>query len=120
MASGRRTAAYAEATGAAFWSGGDWFAEMILAGYKGRPSKSKMRAIRARGEASAAHPSVAAHHSMARDILTRWAQHLLGVAVDGQFGPRSRAALTAWQTARGIPATGELDAATVATLTGPA
>jgi peptidoglycan hydrolase-like protein with peptidoglycan-binding domain len=117
---GTRPGGLYEATGAAFWGGGDWFAEMILAGYKGRPSKSKMRAIRARGEASTAHPSVAAHHSMARDILTRWAQHLLGVTVDGQFGPRSRAALTAWQTARGIPATGELDAAPAATLTGPA
>ena len=117
---GTRPGGLYEATGAAFWSGGDWFAEMILAGYKGRPSKSKMRAIRARGEPSSAHPSVAAHRSMALDILTRWAQTLLGVAVDGAFGPRSAAALRAWQTAHGLPATGELDAATVATLTGAA
>ena len=46
-----------EATGAAFWSGGDWFAEMILAGYKGRPSKSKMRAIRAAVQPSTEHPA---------------------------------------------------------------
>lgn len=110
---GTRPGGLYEATGRAFWGGGEWFPEMILAGYKGRPSKSKMRAIRARGAASTEHPSVAAHHSMARDILARWAQHLLGVTVDGKWGPRSTEALLSWQSARRIAATGVLDAVTL-------
>lgn len=116
---GTRVGGLYEATGAAFWSGGEWFPEMIIAGYKGRPSKSKMRAIRARGAPSMDHPSVAAHASMARDILARWAQSVVGVEVDGKLGPKSRAGIAAWQTARALPATGELDAATLDVMGAP-
>ncbi|GAB3434284.1 hypothetical protein GCM10027517_02180 [Phycicoccus ginsengisoli] len=39
-------------------------------------------------------------------------QKVLGVAADGAFGPRTLAALLAWQKAQKLPPTGQLDAAT--------
>ncbi len=52
----------------------------------------------------------------------RWLQRALnrladaGLVVDGQFGPRSRAALAGWQAAAGLPATGEPDDETLTRL----
>jgi len=52
----------------------------------------------------------------------RWLQRVLnrisdaGLVVDGRFGPRSAAALTAWQGAAGLPATGVPDDETMARL----
>lgn len=45
-----------------------------------------------------------------------WAQSRLGLTADGAWGPRSRAACAAWQSAHGLPATGELTADTLAAL----
>lgn len=105
------------ATGAAFWRGdARWFGEMILAGYKGAPSRERLRRLRAAGRPDTEHPSVRDHGLIARDITERWAQHHLAITVDGVWGRESRAALAVWQRSRGLPATGELDAATVATL----
>lgn len=107
--------------GQRFWQGdARWFGDLILVGYKGAPSKLRMRALRAVGADDARHPSVAAHRSIAREVLEVWAQILMGLDPDGAWGPKSREACKRWQTARGLPATGELDAATVATLTGAA
>lgn len=104
------------AAGAAFWSGAPWFGHLIAAGYKGAPSKRRLADLRRRGRPEAEHPSIAAHDSIARDVIERWAQHHLAISVDGVWGRESRAALAVWQRSRGLPATGELDAATVATL----
>lgn len=93
------------ATGARFWAGLDWFPALIAAGYK--------------GEVTEAHPekSVEAHASLVREIREYWAQHLLGgLTVDGAWGPKSRARCREWQAGRGLPETGELDAATRALL----
>ena len=109
------------AAGAAFWRGDPrWFGELILAGYKGRPSKLRMKALRLVRADDARHPSVAAHRSIAREVLEVWAQLCLGIDPDGAWGPKSRAAMARWQSTRGLPATGDLDAATVATLVLPA
>ena len=40
------------------------------------------------------------------------AQRVIGATPDGIFGPRTQAALKAWQSAHGLKATGQLDAAT--------
>lgn len=107
------------AAGARFWAGDPrWFGDLILVGYKGGPSKLRMRALRALRADDTRHPSIAAHRSIAREVLDVWAQILLGIDADGAWGPKSRAAMQAWQRARGLAATGDLDAATVATLTG--
>ena len=45
-----------------------------------------------------------------------WAQWCLGLDPDGAWGPKSVAAMRAWQTAKGLPVTGRVDAATIPTL----
>jgi cell wall-associated NlpC family hydrolase len=46
----------------------------------------------------------------------RAAQRRLGVSVDGLIGPQTRAAIKAFESAHGLPATGELDAQTLSAL----
>jgi cell wall-associated NlpC family hydrolase len=46
----------------------------------------------------------------------RSAQRRLGVAVDGVIGPQTRAAIKAFESAHGLPATGQLDAQTLSAL----
>lgn len=105
------------ATGAAFWRGdAAWFAEMILAGYKGAPSRRRLLDLRARGEDDAVHPSLRDHAAIARYVLVCWAQQRLGVDPDGAWGPKSREAMRHWQSARGLPPTSDLDAATASML----
>jgi hypothetical protein len=105
------------AAGAAFWADdAAWFGHMILAGYKGRPSRDRMRALRAAGKPDTDHPSVAAHRQIAGRVLRMWAQGRLGVDVDGRWGPQSRAECRAVQRGAGLPETGELDDATLAAL----
>jgi len=103
--------------GAAFWSNDPkWFSELILGGYKGPISAKLMRDLRAAGKRDADHPSVPGHHSLARTSLRLWAQHRLGVEVDGRWGPKSRAECRAVQRRAGLPETGELDDATLRAL----
>lgn len=103
--------------GERFWAGdARWFGDLILAGYKGAPSKLRMVALRAVGANDARHPSVRAHASIADEVTEVWAQLVLGIDPDGAWGPKSRASLCAWQIAHGLPATGELYDATVDTL----
>jgi peptidoglycan hydrolase-like protein with peptidoglycan-binding domain len=94
------------ATGAAFWSDDDWFAEILKACY--------------RGSVTRAHPqgSIDAQHQLVHTIRLRWAQSRLGVVADGAWGPKSRAACMAFQAAHPLPATGTLDDATLAALAG--
>lgn len=104
------------ATGAAFWSSDEtWFQELILAGYKGAPSKAKIKELRAKGKGHQ-HPSVKAHEWIANEVLEVWAQWCLGIDPDGAWGPKSVAAMRAWQAEKGLPITGKVDAATIPTL----
>lgn len=103
--------------GAAFWRGDEeWFSELILAGYKGAPSRKRLRELRAEHRPDSMHPSVRDHASMSRDILTRWAQHALGVAVDGRWGTKSAKAAASARKAVGLEAHGDLDDALCAVL----
>jgi len=61
----------------------------------------------------AANPSSG---STARAIQTRLVAYGYGIAIDGVFGPKTAAAVTAFQQAHGLPANGIVDAATWALL----
>lgn len=52
----------------------------------------------------------------AMPAVVAWAQGRLGAVPDAAWGPASRAACEAWQRARGLRVTGELDDATLAAL----
>jgi peptidoglycan hydrolase-like protein with peptidoglycan-binding domain len=91
-------------TGEVFWSGGDWFPELIRGGYKGRVTKANP------------DKSIAEHVSLTNSARTRWAQSRLGVTVDGKLGPKTRTALTAFQKAHGPPPFGEVDTPTIMAL----
>jgi peptidoglycan hydrolase-like protein with peptidoglycan-binding domain len=51
-----------------------------------------------------------------KGVAVKAVQKKLGVTADGAFGPKTQAALKAYQTKHGIPATGVVDAATWAKL----
>lgn len=106
------------AAGEAFWRDDRrWFGELILVGYKGGPSKSRMRALRAAGKPDEGHPSVAAHQSITREVLEWWAQSVLGgLTVDGAWGAKSQARCRELQRAHRVPETGQLDDATLEAL----
>ena len=57
-----------------------------------------------------------AHEWIANEVLEVWAQWCLGIDPDGAWGPKSIAAIGAWQTAKGLPVTGKVGAATIPTL----
>lgn len=104
------------ATGAVFWRGDDaWFQELILAGYKGAPSKARLKELRAAGRGDL-HPSVKAHAWIANEVLEVWAQWCMGIDPDGAWGPKSSAAMRVWQAQRSLRVTGKVDAATIPTL----
>ncbi len=54
-------------------------------------------------------------HNLACQVLLDRANFSAGCA-DGKVGPKTSAALRAWQAAKGVPVTGELDAASLARL----
>lgn len=92
------------AAGDAFWSGGEWFPLLIQGGYKGRVTKANPDG------------SIREHASLVRSALRMWAQSVLGVTVDGEWGPASREALAAWQVAHELPSDGELTDVTLETM----
>ena len=97
------------ATGAAFWSHREpWFPLLVAAGYK--------------GEVTRAHPHAMLVEEAALDLRVEHvvAQRALHVKVDGRWGDGSRAACRAFQSAAGLPPTGEIDAATLWKLFYPA
>ncbi len=87
--------------GELFWSGGDWFPELIRCGYKGENTRK--------------HPdlSIAEHRDTARTSAIRWAQSRMKIGIDGKWGALSRTACLLLQSRYGKPATGELDADTL-------
>jgi hypothetical protein len=104
-------------TGRRFWIGDDaWFGEMILAGYKGRPSQIRMAALRAVGADDARHPSVTAHRRIVEEVLVIWAQSALHLDPDGAWGPKSRAACSAFQKKCRLLENGTLTGDTLAAL----
>jgi hypothetical protein len=51
-------------TGRAFWGTGDWFTELLRAGYRGPIRRAEVLAILERGSDPAEHPSVKAHRKV--------------------------------------------------------
>jgi len=88
------------ATGAAFWEGRDWFAELLAACYRGAVTRAKPAG------------SIKAQHQLTETIRVRWAQSRLGVAADGQWGPVSKGACGDYQRRRSLRV-GELDVPTL-------
>jgi hypothetical protein len=91
--------------GERFWGTGDWFAAILDAHY--------------RGDVTAEHPheAIASQRSLTQDMREAWAQRALGLAVDGKWLAKSRAACIVFQTRHGLAASGEPDAVTLALLT---
>lgn len=89
-------------TGAAFWAGGDWFAELVRAGYKGVVTQ--------------AHPDKTLHEFAAvlKEVREFWGQHVLDVPSDGAWGPRTQEAMKGWQHGHGLEPSGVLDEASTA------
>lgn len=94
-------------TGEEFWAGRPWFDDLIEAGYKGAVTKKSPEG------------SIHGHDALTAKIRVLWAQRALGVAIDGKFGPKSRAALVKFQHGAGLEAHGRLDEPTLAKLTRP-
>lgn len=82
-------------TGEVFWSKGDWFRELCLAGYKGSNTQK------------APDGSVASHRQIVTMALRFLCQKALGVTVDGTWGPKSIQACKDAEKAHGLPETGQ-------------
>ena len=81
-----------------------WFVALCDAGYKGQNTDANPQ------------PSYEGHLGLVAWAKAFYAQAKLGVKIDGDWGPKSRAACAEFQRRRGLPATGELDDATLAAL----
>lgn len=92
-------------TGQQFWAGEEWFDDLIAAGYKGDVTRRRPEG------------SIRQHEQIIKTLIVMWCQHLLGVVVDGKWGPKSKAACAAFQAQHGLEATGMLDEDTVNLLT---
>lgn len=92
-------------TGEEARKGNEWFDDLIAAGYKGAVTQHNPL------------PSMKEHASIVKSIMVFYAQHVLGVGVDGKWGPVSRAACEKYQKANGLKVTGKLDEATLTSLT---
>jgi hypothetical protein len=90
--------------GRLFWTGGDWFSELIRLEYKGKRTKTDPKVREA---------SIAEHRSNVRSSTVRWAQSRLKLDPDGAWGNQSKEACRKFQQAHGLPVTGELDDATL-------
>lgn len=87
--------------GAQFWSGQEWFDDLIAAGYKGTRTQQNP------------DPSMKSHAHLVADVRERWCQRELGVKPDGAWGPQSSRACVKFQYLAGLPAKGRLDDRTV-------
>lgn len=89
-----------------FWAGDPaWIRSLIAAGYRGNTS-AEPKLSRAVDE----------HQAIVRRVRVLVAQSRLGVRTDGDWGPKSRAALAVIQHAHGRLETGDLDDASLALL----
>lgn len=61
-------------TGQIFWSGGAWFAELIMVGYKGSVTRKRLVDLRAAHRPDSEHPSIRDHESIVRSVLAMWAK----------------------------------------------
>jgi peptidoglycan hydrolase-like protein with peptidoglycan-binding domain len=91
-------------TAEAFWANKDWYPELIQAGYKGAVTRANPT------------KSIQSHKKLIEGVLTYWAQHCLGVTVDGKWGPKSTAACVVFQKANDFNPTGVPDRATILAL----
>jgi hypothetical protein len=55
-------------TGRRFWGTGDWFAAMLLAGYRGEVRKAQLEALVRAGHDLAGHPSIAEHRRIVERV----------------------------------------------------
>jgi hypothetical protein len=107
-------------TGRLFWKGGDWFAQMLLSGYRGPKTqevvKEYLDAIAAGRHVEM--PQVLLDQlTLTRQVKQWWAQKKMGgIDVDGIWGPQSKAACERFQKAKGLNVTGTLDPWTLAAL----
>lgn len=90
--------------GEQFWAGEEWFDDLIAYGYKG--------AVTQRNPLG----SMREHAQIIKTLVVMYCQHLLGLVVDGKWGPASRSACSAYQLDNGLKATGVLDEDTLAAL----
>lgn len=91
-------------TGQAFWSGGSWFHELCVSGYKGEVTKGNP------------DPSVKTHENVLSRAKTMLAQHILNLTPDGIWGNKSKNACEKFQSDNQLSATGILDDATIVKL----
>lgn len=105
-------------TGEVFWAGGDWFPELIQAGYKGPVTQAKPDA------------SIAEHQSIKKTVLAMWVQSRLNIlegpaihqyqidnkkpvtgvlVVDGKIGAMSIAIIKSFQKHHNMAQTGTVD-----------
>lgn len=82
-------------TGELFWSGGNWFEELIKAGYKGAKTKANPQ------------PSIEAHSEIKTRIIILLCQDLLNVKVDALWGPKTEAACRKKEEELGMTITGK-------------
>lgn len=87
--------------GEQFWAGEEWFDDLIAYGYKGEVTQRNPL------------PSMREHAQIVKTLVVMYCQHLLGLTVDGKWGPASRAACTAYQTANQLKPSGQLDKETL-------
>lgn len=94
-------------TGEEFWNHHPWFDDLIAAGYKGEVTRANPG------------PSLRADDMINDKVEVYVAQRHLGVTVDGKWGPKSKAALQAFQRAHGLPVTDEPEPVDVWTMLHP-
>ena len=81
-----------------------WFEMLLKAGYRGAKTKQLWKAAQS------------IHESLEIEARVHWAQSRLGVAIDGDWGPRSRAACEQYQRSKGLTVTGVVDDALLESL----
>jgi hypothetical protein len=84
-------------TGQAFWSGGNWFYELCVSGYKGEVTKANPE------------PSVKTFKSVLERLKIILAQYILSLTPDGIWGEKSKKACQKFQLDNRIEATGILN-----------
>lgn len=100
--------------GDAFWDNDeDWFAELILAGYKGAPSRKKLMDLRGGSRPDYHHDSIKGHRDIFEKCKKIIAQMVIGATPDGAWGNKSKELCKKYQQIKKITETGEIDEATM-------
>ncbi len=96
-------------TGQLFWNDGDWFSEMVAAGYRGDVTGSIVAAyLKAleKGEAPRTPKTILDQALLTEEARIWWAQCKLGgITVDGKWGTKSKTMCAGFQSFHGIAVT---------------